>query len=109
MELRLLSEQTITALNGTVRLSGSPTAGASGLPDSQAVSVQIYGTFTGTLQIQVKNSVAAPWFALGSAVAGTGATNEMVDIVGVYAFARIEATAWTSGTATIVAVTELPR
>jgi hypothetical protein len=74
------------------------------------VGVQVFGTFSGTLQFEVSidgtNYVAIPATNVTSGVAGTTATGSGIyrfDVVGIL-MVRVRATAWSSGSAVVTVV-----
>lgn len=103
-----------TTATGTINANGQEVliSSANGL---QAVSVQVSGTYSGTLALQIRHSSGDSWvnvsgtnFGLqstGGYTAGAGWSPGTTGVISIYAHGagqlRITSTAWTSGTATI--------
>ena len=83
----------ITALNGTV-----PTDGSSFIVSARDFTVNIEGTFTGTVTIQQKNPLSGNWVDLET-ITGPAARNGFAAHRG--AEYRALGAAWTSGTANV--------
>ena len=95
------------ALQGTIAALNDTVFGDTDALDYQSVTVSIAGTFVGTITFQVSND-AVNWYsktivtANGSAVTTTTAPGIFAVDIGARYFRAI-ATAWTSGSATLIA------
>ncbi len=99
--------QNVTAVDSGAACSVAAACATFVLPAGQNVNFSVSGTFTGTLTFEVTGD-GSNWFSQqatkgSSAVAGTTTTSTGNYSVPHFLAARVRATAWTSGTATVVA------
>ena len=104
---------TTAQANGQNAVTGAPSAGSAAtfaLPSGETVDVQASGTWVGSLSTEVSIDGGTTWYAqgvheIGTSTFATGFTANFAGALNVAARTqfRVRATAWTSGTATILA------